>query len=89
MAWHMGRPLSQTLYTSYYLDRLLWPEPETLDQACFDRDHRHDSKHPLLHLVLRAYCLALLKTCDLVHRRISAAQFYEVSLLYARILFRC
>lgn len=86
MAWHMGRPLSQTLFTSYYLDKLLWPEPETLDQACFDRDQKHDQKNLLIHLVLRAYCLALIKACDFVHRRISTAHFYEVCLSHILIV---
>lgn len=78
MAWHMGYPLSQSLFTSYYIDKLLWPEPETLDQACFDRDRKLERKNTLLHIVLRSYCLALIKACDFVHRRIVTAQYYEV-----------
>lgn len=32
MAWHMGYPLSVSLFTSHYIDRLLWPQPQTLQQ---------------------------------------------------------
>ncbi len=80
MAWHMGSPLSQSLFTSLYLDRLLWPEPKTLEQARFDRDGVPQG-NKLLHLVLRAYSLGLIKTCDFVHRKISTEHFYEVGLV--------
>ncbi|CRG83051.1 N-alpha-acetyltransferase 35, NatC auxiliary subunit [Talaromyces islandicus] len=83
MAWHMGHPLSQTLFTSIYLDKLLWPAPRTFDEYSF---YRGDAKSqlekekqlPLVHLVLRAYCLGLVKACDLVHRRVTQEYYYEV-----------
>ena len=78
MAWHMGHPLSQSLFTSYYIDRLLWPEATTLDEACFERDKTLLKENPLLTLVLRAYCLALIKTCYFVHHTIVSNLFYEV-----------
>ena len=86
MAWHMGFPLSQSLFTSLYINRLLWPEPKTLRDAHFDKDrgveHRSRTRgaiHELLHTVLRAYCLGVIKTCDFVHRRITTELYYEVS----------
>lgn len=78
MAWQMGNPLSQTLFTSFYLDRMLWPEPKTLDQARFDRNKPAVPGNELVHVVLRAYCVGLIKSCDLVHRTISREQYYEV-----------
>ncbi|KAJ5084874.1 hypothetical protein NUU61_009453 [Penicillium alfredii] len=87
MAWHRGHPLSQTLFTSIYIDRLLWPVPKTAEDARFDRP---PSDSPLVNLVLRAYCLALIKACDLVHIRVTSEYFYEeedfVSQLYNRNL---
>ena len=77
MAWHMGNPLSQTLFTSLYIDRLLWPAPKTLERASFARDGRY-TEHDLLNVVLRSYCLALIKTCDIVHEKISRETYYEV-----------
>lgn len=75
----MGHPLSQGLFTSFYLDRMLWPEPKTLDEARFDRDHRTSPGNELVHLVLRSYSLTLVKTCDFVHRTIAREHHYEVS----------
>ncbi|KAL9124316.1 MAG: hypothetical protein Q9217_006342 [Psora testacea] len=77
MAWHMGFPLSQSLLTSYYIDRLLWPEPKSLGEARFDRDKEPANGNQLLHVVLRAYCLSLIKTCDFVHRRLATEKFFE------------
>ncbi|KAL9040205.1 MAG: hypothetical protein Q9180_002050 [Flavoplaca navasiana] len=89
MAWHMGHPLSQSLFTSYYIDRLLWPEPKKLEEASFDRQARATG-NGMLHVVFRAYCLALIKCCDHVHTRIRAEHYYEeedfVSNLYNRNL---
>lgn len=87
VAWHKGHPLSQTLFTSIYLDKLLWPVPRTMDDARFDRV---PSDSPLVNLVLRAYCLALVKACDFVHLRVATEYYYEeedfVSQLYNRNL---
>ncbi|KAL8899329.1 MAG: hypothetical protein Q9192_001623 [Flavoplaca navasiana] len=89
MAWHMGHPLSQSLFTSYYIDRLLWPEPKKLEEASFDRQARATG-NGMLHVVFRAYCLALIKCCDHVYTRIRAEHYYEeedfVSNLYNRNL---
>lgn len=78
MAWHMGNPLSQTLFTSFYLDRMLWPQPKSIDEARFDRDKPNDPGSELVYLILRAYCLGLIKTCDFVHRTIGNEHYYEV-----------
>ncbi|WEW56359.1 N-alpha-acetyltransferase, non-catalitic subunit [Emydomyces testavorans] len=105
VAWHMGHPLSQTLFTSIYLDRLLWPVPATLEEAQFSRQiqDRSDSQkneaekaageykdHALVSVVLRAYCLALVKACDCVIARVSSEYYYEeedfVTQLYNRKL---
>lgn len=87
MAWHMGHPLSQTLFTSIYLDKLLWPVPRTIEDARFDRV---PSDSTLVSLVLRAYCLAMIKACDFVHSRVAGEYYYEeedfVSQLYNRTL---
>lgn len=79
----MGHPLSQTLFTSIYLDRLLWPIPATLDDARFNRQGGEGSKEPeLVSIVLRAYCLALVKSCDRVIARVSLEYYYEVRKLH-------
>ncbi|PLB48941.1 putative amino-acid N-acetyltransferase subunit Mak10 [Aspergillus steynii IBT 23096] len=92
MAWHKGHPLSLTLFTSIYLDNLLWPVPKSLKEAHFGRHQPGGSKADtgLVHGVLRAYCLALVKCCDFVHSRVAAEYYYEeedfVAQLYNRNL---
>lgn len=76
MAWHLGYPLSQTVFTSVYIDKMLDPAPTTLEQADFLRDRPGEQQ--LLHRVLRAYCLGLIKTCWFVNERIKFEHYYEV-----------
>ncbi len=77
----MGSPLCQTVYTSVYLDRLLNPTPRSLEEAQFTRfSSSRYSENPLVEILLRAYCIGLIKSCDFVHRRIGASHYYEVSL---------
>ncbi|MCJ1307294.1 hypothetical protein MMC25_000940 [Agyrium rufum] len=89
-AWYIGHSLSQTLFTSLYIDALLWPEPKTLDAARFDRQTESATENSLLHVVLRAYCLALVKCCYYVQQNILRELFYEeedfVTNLYHREL---
>ncbi|KAL8950532.1 MAG: hypothetical protein Q9222_003442 [Ikaeria aurantiellina] len=90
MAWHMGHPLSQTLFTSYHIDRLLSPEPKTLGEAQFNRQNIPEPQSNILHTVFRAYCLAVIKFCYFVHQKIGNEHYYEeedfVSNLYNRNL---
>ncbi|KAK4226484.1 putative MAK10 subunit [Podospora fimiseda] len=75
MAWHLGHPLSQTLLTNVYIERMLNPEPMSLEEADFIRD-RGAEKDPM-HQVLRAYCLGLVKTCWFVNERIKQEHYHE------------
>jgi len=92
MAWHTGYPLSQTLFTSLYIDKLLWPEPKTVEEAQFYRGNLGDGKRPdALLEVLRAYCLAVLKCCDFVIAKITGRDYFEeedfCTHTYNRVLF--
>ncbi|EER40483.1 amino-acid N-acetyltransferase subunit Mak10 [Histoplasma capsulatum H143] len=107
VAWHSGHPLSQTLFTSIYLDRMLWPVPKSLKEAKFDRsgmtEHKKEEEkegdeedgskgqwNELVDLVLRAYCLALIKACDRINSKVCSEYFHEeedfVTQLYNRNL---
>lgn len=78
MAWHLGYPLSQTLFTSVYVEALLMPDPRSILEAQFVRDPQVEThKHPMLK-VLRAYCMGMLKACGYVNERIRSEHFYEV-----------
>ena len=75
----MGYPLSQTLFTSIHLERLLWPEPKRLSDACFSRSSSFISRSPSLLLdVFQPYCIGLIKCCDLVLSMITSQHYYEV-----------
>ncbi|KAF2491857.1 Mak10-domain-containing protein [Lophium mytilinum] len=76
MAWHQGYPLSQTLFTSVYIDRLLWPEPRSLEEAQFYRGNP-GSVTDALQDVLRAYCLGIIKCCDFVIAKITSRDYFE------------
>ncbi|EFR00787.1 hypothetical protein MGYG_03791 [Nannizzia gypsea CBS 118893] len=97
VAWHMGHPLSQTLFTSIYLDHLLWPVPKSLEDARFDSNTavpikgEENAAGGIVTVVLRAYCLALIKACACVRDRITSEFYYEEedfsTQLYNRKLF--
>ncbi|KAF1363780.1 amino-acid N-acetyltransferas-like protein subunit Mak10 [Lizonia empirigonia] len=93
MAWHTGYPLSQTLFTSVYIDKLLWPEPKTLEQSQFfpNGESAYGPSAQALLQVLRAYCLALIKGCDYVIAKITSRDYFEeedfCTQTYNRVLF--
>ena len=78
MAWHMGHPLAQTIFTSLYIDRLLSPSPISLGETIFDRNESCSCDEPLTLRVLRAYCVGLIKTCFYVNTRVKSEHYYEV-----------
>ncbi|KAI8959493.1 Mak10-domain-containing protein [Daldinia sp. FL1419] len=77
MAWHLGYPLSQTLFTSVYIESLMNPRPASIDEAEFIRDDQTREKQPRLLFVLRAYCLGLLKACCFVNELVKDELYYE------------
>lgn len=78
MAWHMGHPLSQTVFTSLYIDRLLNSKQDSWESIRFGNGEKEE---PLTLTVLRAYCLGLIMTCSHVNNRIKSEHFYEVCYL--------
>lgn len=80
MSWHMGYPLSQTLFTSVYVEALLMPSPLGIQEAKFVRRVYDDANQQPMLQVLRAYCLGMLKACGYVNERIKSEHFYEVSI---------
>jgi N-alpha-acetyltransferase 35, NatC auxiliary subunit len=78
MAWHLGYPLSQTLFTNVYIEALVMPPPTTVNEANFTRHQKEPSKQEPMLAVLRAYCLGLLKASGWVNMRIKTEHYYEV-----------
>jgi hypothetical protein len=78
MAWHIGHPLSQTIFTSLYIDKLLTSPTREVEDIRFSdgTDSPVEESTPLM--VLRAYCIGLIKTCWHVNDRVKAEHFYEV-----------
>lgn len=78
MAWHMGHPLSQTIFTSLYIDKLLNVKKANLENIHFGNlaDELHDE--PVTLRILRAYCFGLIMTCSHVNNRVKSEHFYEV-----------
>ncbi|KAL7624768.1 N-alpha-acetyltransferase, non-catalitic subunit [Parahypoxylon ruwenzoriense] len=77
MAWHLGYPLSQTLFTSVYIESIMKPHPVHIDEADFIRDAQGCERQPKLLFVLRAYCLGLLKACCHVNEQVKDELYYE------------
>jgi hypothetical protein len=77
MAWHKGHPLSKTLFTSLYIDRVCNINPKNIEdipELCGDEV----SGSALVKKVLYAYCIAVLRTCLHVNERVKSEHFYEV-----------
>lgn len=86
MSWHLGYPLSQTIFTSVYVEALLMPEPASTSEAHFVRNQNTDAadqEQPMIQ-VLRAYIIGLLKACGYVNQRIKTEHFYEVGRFLSR-----
>ncbi|KIW12266.1 hypothetical protein PV08_09542 [Exophiala spinifera] len=78
VAWHKGHPLSQTLFTSLHIERLLWPEPKRLtDARFFPEGSSAAPSSSLLENVLRPFCLGMIKACDLVLEMVMNSHYYE------------
>lgn len=76
MAWHQGYPLSQTVFTSHYIDKIITSAGTDIASARF-RPNAASPKDHLIDLALHACCLGLIKCCDLVIQKITSTHFYE------------
>lgn len=80
MSWHSGYPLSQTIFTSVYVEAISMPNPRYIEEAHFLRHaNTHDPEEDPMLEVLRAYCIGMLKACGYVNERIKSEHYYEVS----------
>lgn len=63
MAWHEGYPLSQTIFTSHYIDQMFVHHSKKVEDIQFVHGLEKPRGGPLVHTVLRAYCIGLIKCC--------------------------
>ena len=79
-AWHRGYPLSQTLFTSLHVIDLLTQKkaPKVFPRFTIKSQSissKEDSEY--LELVLRAYCIGVVKSCDIVLEMVTTQAYYE------------
>ncbi|OAQ97268.1 hypothetical protein LLEC1_03165 [Akanthomyces lecanii] len=77
ISWHLGYPLSQTIFTSVYVEALSMPDPANIGEAQFVRSSSSESRAEPMLQILRAYCLGMLKGCSYVNERIQMEHYYE------------
>lgn len=77
MAWHMGHPLSQTLFTSLYIDKILTLKLQNVEDLSSPANSPSLTE-PLTLRVLIAYCISVIKTCWHINERVKSEHFYEV-----------
>lgn len=79
IAWLEGYPLSQTVYTSLHIDRLLAPDnayPYTLDLGRATPSDL-DARRQLTHKLLLPYCVATVKCCSMVLQIVQVQNYFE------------
>ena len=79
LAWHQGYPLSQTVFTSHYIDKIINSAGRNIADAHFKPVVKdvETTKNLLVDFALHAYCLGLIKCCDLVIQKVTSTHFYE------------
>lgn len=76
-AWLQGWPLSQTLFTSLHIDNLLSQDRPTGALPMFPLQRSSEVPSSLVQIVLRAYCIGVVKSCDMVIELIASQHYYE------------
>jgi hypothetical protein len=78
MAWLEGSSLSQTLFTSHHIDHLLTQPRNQGDLPLFQVEMILRNMSPdWLSIVLRAYCIAVIKHCNVAIGIVIGQQYYE------------
>ncbi len=79
--WHAGYALSQTVFTSLHIDRLLGPQqpriPTLYSPTGGGPPENLTEEQSIGHAVLTAYCVAVIKCCDMVVGLVQSQNFYE------------
>lgn len=78
MAWLEGYPLSQTVFTSLHMDRLLSPDNRYPYNLLYgEQADLSTNEACLTHVVVKAYCVALAKCCAQVLVTVQSQNFYD------------
>lgn len=76
MAWHLGSALSQTLFANLYIDKLMATNPARVVDATFGGAPSGESAE-LLEIVLRPYCIAVVKGAWYANYQITSEHIIE------------
>ena len=79
MFWHQGYPLAQNIFTSHHIDHLLSQSrpPQTIPTFRDSASGPDNEPDVFVEGVLRAYCIGVIKCCDIVVETIVGQQYYE------------
>jgi hypothetical protein len=78
IAWLEGYPLSQTVFTSLHLDRLLSSDNRYPYNLLYgEQADLSTNEACLTHVVIKAYCVALTKCCAQVLVTVQSQNFYD------------
>ncbi|KAK5172750.1 N-alpha-acetyltransferase, non-catalitic subunit [Saxophila tyrrhenica] len=80
--WHAGYPLSQTVFTSLHMDRILDPQQPRMPSLYLHAADKEvnaalTEEQSLGHALLTAYCVAVAKCCALVVELVQSQNYYE------------
>ncbi|KAN0059684.1 N-alpha-acetyltransferase, non-catalitic subunit [Thecaphora frezii] len=76
-SWHLGRALSQTIYTCLYFHDLKKLSPRALEFLSRPSTSKPAPPPELVCLVLRAFIVATVKTCDIVWNELTKQNVYD------------
>lgn len=77
ISWYQGYPLAQNLFTSHHIDYLLSQTRPEKSMPTFRQGYGGEEPDVLLEGVLRAYCIGVIKCCDIVIEMVAGQQYYE------------
>ncbi|CCX30815.1 Similar to N-alpha-acetyltransferase 35, NatC auxiliary subunit; acc. no. Q7T322 [Pyronema omphalodes CBS 100304] len=75
MAWHLGSALSQTLFASLYVDKILSSMPTRLNDATFGPPRGEG--HEIIQNILRPYCVAVIRCCAYANWQVPNEHIYD------------
>lgn len=77
IAWHQGFSLVQNVFSSVHIDNLLSMEREEGQPPKYVNLSNGASPNELVQTVLRAFCISVIKSCDIVIDVIRGQEYYE------------
>lgn len=77
MAWHQGYALSQNLFSSLYIDHILSAKRDLGTAPTLCNVETGKQPNELTQVVLLAFCITVIKSCDICIEIVGNQQYYE------------